>query len=149
MTWLCVFIPLSWWFTRKILPISESFGEAASHSSGVLADIAGNMDAVRSFGQHDNERFRFRESLEEEKRASLRVRWFLIIMNSGLYGGQILFQATFMGLAVFAHTQGQLGIAELVMVSSLSAILLTSVWGLTQHLQGFYDQSGILKATLN
>lgn len=149
MTWLCVFIPLSWWFTRKILPISESFGEAASHSSGVLADIAGNMDAVRSFGQHDNERLRFRESLEEEKRASLRVRWFLIIMNSGLYGGQLLFQAAFMGLVVYAHIQGQLGIAEFVMVSSLSVILLTSVWGLTQHLQGFYDQSGILKATLN
>ncbi len=149
MTWLSVFIPLSWWFTRKILPISESFGEAASHSSGVLADIAGNMDAVRSFGQHDNERLRFRDSLEREKRASLNVRWFLIVMNSGLYGGQILFQAAFMGLAVYAHIQGQLGIAELVMVTSLSAILLTSVWGLTQNLQGFYDQSGILKATLN
>lgn len=147
--WLTIFFPLSWWFTRRILPLSESFGKAASNSSGTLADIAGNMDTVRSFCQQEHERMRFRGSLEREKHASLRVRWFLIVMNSGLYGGQILFQAAFMGLAVYAHIEGQLGIAELVMVSSLSAILLTSVWGLTQNLQGFYDQSGILKATLN
>jgi len=106
------------------------------------------MDTVRAFNQTQSERTNFRITLEAEKQASIQVRWLLIAMGTGLYGGQILFQAAFVGLAVYSHTQGSIGTAELVMISSLSAILLTSVWGVSQHLQGFYDQSGILKAAL-
>jgi len=148
IVWLCLFLPLAWWFAKRILPLSQRFGEAAAHSSGVLGDIAGNMDTVRAFNQTQAERTNFQTSLKAEKQASLRVRWFLIAMGTGLHGGQLVFQAAFVGLAVYAHTQGRIGTAELVMISSLSVILLTSVWGVTQHLQSFYDQSGILKAAL-
>lgn len=148
LIWLFAFLPLSWWFAKRVLPLSQGFGEAASRSSGVLGDIASNMDAVRAFNQIEQERRNFRQSLEAEKQASLRVRWFLILMNTALYGAQILFQSAFVGLAVYAHIQGQIGTPELVMISSLSAILLASVWGLTQNLQGFYDQAGVLRAAL-
>ena len=146
--WLALFLPLAWWFARRVLPLSQGFGEAASHSSGVIGDIVSNMRTVQTFNQVDAERNHVRHSLEAEKAASLRVRWFLIAMGTGLYGAQIIFQAAFVGLAVHAHLLGVIGTPELVMVTSLSAILLSSVWGVTQHLQGFYDQSGILKAAL-
>jgi ATP-binding cassette subfamily B protein len=148
LAWLAFFLPLAWWFARRVLPLSQGFGEAASQSSGLLGDILSNMRTVQTFNQVAGERLRFQQSLEAEKAASYRVRWFLILMNTGLYGAQIVFQAVFVGLAVYAHVHGVIGTPELVMVTSLSAILLASVWGVTQHLQGFYDQSGLLKAAL-
>ncbi len=147
--WLALFLPLAWWFARRVLPLSQGFGEAASRSSGVVADIVSNIRTVQAFNQVYAERKVVRQSLEAEKAASLRVRWFLIAMNTGLYGSQIIFQAAFVGRSDHALLGRGIGSPELVMVTSLSAILLSSVWGVAQQLQGFYDQSGILKAALS
>jgi len=40
-------------------------------------------------------------------------------------------------------------LGDVVMMISLSAILVTNIWGMSQQLQGFYDQTGILQAALS
>jgi len=146
--WLACFLAVSWWFARRVLPLSKAFGEAASHSTGVLSDITSHMDAVRANARQVFERARFLEALEGEKEASIRTRRFLLAMMLGLYSALLGFQALFIGLGVHSHLAGQISLGDVVMMISLSAILVTNIWGLSQQLQGFYDQTGVLQAAL-
>lgn len=149
MVWLVVFLGVSWWFAKRVLPLSKAFGEAASHSTGILSDITSHMDAVRANARQDFERERFQEALESEKAASIRTRRFLLAMMLGLYSALLGFQALFIGLGVNAYLANEVSLGDVVMMISLSAILVTNIWGMSQQLQGFYDQTGILQAALS
>ena len=65
-----------------------------------------------------------------------------------LYSGLLLFQSVFIGLGIYGFLNAELNLGEVVMVISLAAILSTNVWGLSQQLQSFYDQLGILQSAL-
>lgn len=149
MVWLVLFLAVSWWFAKRVLPLSKAFGEAASHSSGILADITSHMDAVRANARQGEERERFLEALASEKAASMRTRRFLLLMMLGLYTALLGFQAIFIGLGVRAYLAGEVSLGDVVMMVSLSAILVTNIWGMSQQLQGFYDQTGVLQAALS
>jgi len=148
LAWLVGFLGISWWFARRVLPLSKAFGEAASLSTGVLSDITSHMDTVRANARGAFERERFLQALEVEKTASIRTRRFLLAMMLALYSALLGFQAIFIGMGVYSHLNGHISLGEVVMMISLSAILTTNIWGLSQQLQGFYDQTGILEAAL-
>lgn len=148
LIWLFGFLMLSWRLAIQCLPLSKRFGEAASASAGLLGDIFTNIDLVKSYAKHDGEERGLECALEKEKQCSHRVRWFLIRMALTLYSALLLFQSIFIGLGIYGFLRGELNLGEVVMVISLAAILSTNIWGLSQQLQGFYDQLGILQSAL-
>ena len=148
LIWLIGFLTLSWRLAIKCLPLSKQYAEAASQSAGLLGDIFSNIDLVKSHARHDREESGLERALEVEKQCSHRVRWFLIRMALTLYSGLLLFQSVFIGLGIYGFLNAELNLGEVVMVISLAAILSTNVWGLSQQLQSFYDQLGILQSAL-
>jgi ATP-binding cassette subfamily B protein len=148
LIWLIGFLVLSWRLAIQCLPLSKRFGEAASQSAGLLGDIFSNIDLVKSNARHDGEERGLQQALEVEKQCSHRVRWFLIRMALMLYSGLLIFQSVFIGLGIYGFLNAELNLGEVVMVISLAAILSTNVWGLSQQLQSFYDQLGILQSAL-
>ncbi len=148
LIWLAGFLALSWRLAIQCLPLSKRFGEAASQSAGLLGDIFSNIDLVKSNARHEGEERGLEQALEVEKQCSHRVRWFLIRMALMLYSGLLIFQSVFIGLGIYGFLNAQLNLGEVVMVISLAAILSTNVWGLSQQLQSFYDQLGILQSAL-
>lgn len=146
--WLVLFSIAATFFAKRSVPLFKAFGEEVSASTGLLADINGQMDLVRSNAQRLSERRRLGGALLREKMASVRNRWFLLGMILVLYSALIGFQCLFIGLAVQAFLQGQMRLAEVVMVVSLATILITNVWALFEQLIQFFEQVGILASAL-
>jgi ATP-binding cassette subfamily B protein len=149
MVWLIGFLSLSAWFAKRCVPLFKEFGDQVSESTGALVDVTSHMQTVRSSVKTIRERLNILAKLEQEKSASVRTRWFLMFMFGVLYSLLLLFQSAFMGLAVKAYLAGEFGLGEVVMVSSLAAILVANVWGLSTQLLQYFEQIGTLKSALN
>jgi ATP-binding cassette, subfamily B, bacterial len=146
--WLSVFGVVAVWFARRSVPLFKAFGEQASASTGILADITAQMDLVRSNAQGSAERVRLWQALWREQTASVRTRWFLLFMMAVLYTALIGFQCLFIALAVQAYLDAEMRLGEVMMVVSLAAILLTNVWALFEQLVLFFEQVGTLASAL-
>jgi ATP-binding cassette subfamily B protein len=149
VVWLIGFISLSVWFAKRCVPLFKEFGDQVSESTGTLVDVTSHMQTVRSSVKTIHERLNILAKLEKEKSASKKTRWFLIWMFGVLYSLLIFFQGAFIGLAVSSYISGEFGLGEVVMISSLAAILVSNVWGLSTQLLQYFEQIGTLKSALN
>ena len=148
IAWLAGFLALSAWFAKKCVPLFKDFGDQVSESTGTLVDITSHMQTVRSSVKTIRERLNILAKLEKEKSASIRTRWFLILMFGVLYSLLLLFQSAFIGLAIQSYLSGAFGLGEVVMIISLAAILVANVWGLSTQLLSYFEQIGTLKSAL-
>jgi ATP-binding cassette subfamily B protein len=147
--WLIGFISLSAWFAKRCVPLFKEYGDQVSESTGTLVDVTSHMQTVRSSVKTISERLNILAKLEKEKSASKNTRWFLMLMFGVLYSLLILFQSAFIGLAVRSYISGEFGLGEVVMISSLAAILVANVWGLSTQLLQYFEQIGTLKSALS
>ncbi len=149
LLWVGVYFWLSYWFARKTAPMFKEYTRVSSRCGGVMTDIVGNIDLVRSFVKQQTELERVAVDLALECKTSEHNRKFVMFMNFVLYSGVLLFQSGFIGYALYLFLHGQLSVGDVVMVISLSSILVLNVNGLSGQLLAFYEQVGSLTAALD
>jgi ATP-binding cassette subfamily B protein len=147
--WLALYLPLTAVLARRCLALSRAFSDEVSASTGTIVDVVTNADLVRAFARGPYECARVATALGRELEASQRLRWYLVIMWLVLYTGLLLFQIAFVTLAVRETLHGRMSVGEVVMVFSLSAILVTNVWGLSQRMLELFEQLGVLESALD
>lgn len=146
--WMAAHLTLSALLARRCLALSRAFSEEVSATTGQMVDVIANIELVRAFARRAAERARLSDGLMEELRRSRALRWFLTKMWFVLFNALLVFQITLIGIAVSEALAGRMSVGDFAMVFSLASIVGANVWGLSTRMLHFFEQLGVLSASL-
>jgi ATP-binding cassette subfamily B protein len=146
--WAAVYVGASAGLARRCIRLSKSFSDAVSTSAGKLIDSIANADTVRSFANWRHERAVLGGFLGEERRRSVRLRWFLTLIK--------IFQAVAVlamlgGLVLFSLGEtlaGRMDIGAFVLVFTLTGMIGLNVWNLSSRMIDFFEVTGTLSEAI-
>ncbi len=146
--WTVAYLGVSIFLARRCLTLSRALSEEVSRSTGVMVDIVGNSEIVRSFARRPFECLRMAGAVENEANASRRLRWFLIFMWLVLFNALLAFQIAFIALAIDQTVSGRMSVGDMVMIFSLAAILGNNVWNLCTRFTDLFEHLGVIESSL-
>lgn len=145
---LAGFIVLSYFIAKRSLDKARIFGRAESNSAGVMLDICSNMELILSSNQQKNEHKKIAESLEDEKKASVENRKYILLISILTSTYLLVFQIYILGPMLLRYLDEKVSLGELIMSITLSFFVTKSLATLIGQLQNFLEQYGILKSSL-
>lgn len=146
--WVIVFLGIAALMSKRCIGLSKEMSDQQSSVTGRLVDSIGNAELVRAFVRRDFERGHLSAFLDSERRASRRLRWFLLFMHFYQYTGVWVFQVGLIAFTVAEALAGRLTIGDFVMVFSLSNIIAWNVWQLSTRMLELFEQTGVLREAL-
>jgi len=148
VAWTTLYLGTSALLARRCLTLSLALSEEITTSTGRLIDIITNADIVRAFAKAFAERRMLSVFLRRERKASERLRRFLILMRSFQAAGGILFVAALAGLAMHDTVNGVMSVGVFTMVFVLANTVTAHMRNLSNRMLEFFEQLGILKEAL-
>jgi ATP-binding cassette, subfamily B, bacterial len=140
--WAVSFVGISYWLATLCQPHAFRAAAARSETTGKVVDSVTNLTSVKLFARLEHERQYLDKYLDQEMRAirtsvwySERVRWFQFGAAAVLKVG-ILYYA----LSLWEH--GQIGVADFVMATSLSFLIINEARNLSRRFLEFFEFVG-------
>jgi ATP-binding cassette subfamily B protein len=149
VAWAAVYVGISALLARRCQRLSHEFSEAASTSAGRLIDSIANADSVRSFARWRFERSFISGFMAEERRRSMRLRWYLAVMRLFQAVAVLTMLAVMAYIAISGAIDRSLDIGSFVMVLTLTNMVGLNVWNLSNRLLDFFEQLGTLSEALD
>ena len=142
--WMLVYLIGSALLARRCVTLSKTFSASVSTSSGKLIDAISNADTIRSFARWRHERVFLDEFLEAERRGSIKLRRFLVIIRLFQSGGVITMMAALGYVALVDLLAARSDLGSFTLVFSLSGLIAMNVWNLSNRMLDFFDNMGNL-----
>ncbi|BAZ52995.1 ABC transporter-like protein [Nostoc sp. NIES-4103] len=140
--WAVVFISISFWLATRCRPYARQAAAARSKTAGIIVDSVTNLSSVRLFARLGFERRYLNEQLAQELRDvrksnwySERVRWFQFISAAVLKIGTLYYSLSL-------WSRGQIAIADFVMATSLSLLIISEARNLSRRFLEFFEHIG-------
>src|SRR5262249_39735652 len=133
---------------RRCLTLSLNLSEEITTSTGRLIDVITNADIVRAFAKAIEERRLLSVFLMRERRASVRLRRFLMLMRAVQSLAGIALVAAMAGFAMRDTLRGAISVGTFTMVFVLSNTVSAHVRTLSSRMLEFFEQLGILSEAL-
>ncbi|MDF2387967.1 ABC transporter ATP-binding protein [Nostoc ellipsosporum NOK] len=140
--WAVVFISISFWLATRCRPYARQAAAARSKTAGMIVDSVTNLSSVRLFARLGFERRYLNEQLAQELRDvrksnwySERVRWFQFISAAVLKIGTLYYSLSL-------WSRGQIGVADFVMATSLSLLIISEARNLSRRFLEFFEHIG-------
>ncbi|ENO83404.1 carbohydrate ABC transporter [Thauera linaloolentis 47Lol = DSM 12138] len=140
--WAVAFVALSWWLATRCQPYAVQAAAARSETTGRLVDSVTNLFSARLFARLGFERSLLDDQLAVELRAvrrsmwySERVRWFQFAAAAVLKVGTLWY-------ALRLWSQGLIGVAEFVLATSLSLLIINEARNLSRRFLEFFEFIG-------
>jgi ATP-binding cassette subfamily B protein len=147
--WMLIYLIGSSLLAYRCVKLSKSFSAAVSTSSGKLIDAISNADTIRSFAHWRHERVFLDEFLEQERRRSIKLRRFLLVIRLFQSVGVLSMMAAlgYVALTDMLERGGDLG--SFTLVFSLSGLIALNVWNLSNRMLDFFDNMGTLTEAID
>lgn len=147
--WVCVYIIVSVLLAKRCVSLSAAFSAQGSIVSGKMVDAIGNAESIRAFARWRYERSNLGEAFAEERRRSIKLRWFLITMRLFQAVAILSMIATLSYMAISKVLNGQMDIGAFSMVFGLTSFISMNVWSLSNELLDFFEAIGTLTESLD
>ncbi len=148
-SWAVAFIGISFWLAMKSRPFSVNAAAARSETTGKVVDSVSNLTSVKLFARLGFERDFLDKYLSQEMRdvrASLvyseRIRRFQFLAAAVL-------KVTVVWYSLRLWGQGKIGVAEFVMATSMSLLLITEARNLSRRFLEFFEFIGNVSNGVN
>jgi ATP-binding cassette subfamily B protein len=142
--WMLVYLIGSALLARRCVTLSKLFSASVSTSSGKLIDAISNADTIRSFARWRHERVFLDDFLEAERRGSVKLRRFLVVIRLFQSGGVITMMAALGYVALVDLLAARSDLGSFTLVFSLSGLIAMNVWNLSNRMLDFFDNMGNL-----
>ena len=142
--WMLIYLIGSALLARRCVALSKAFSAAVSTSSGKLIDAISNADTIRSFARWRHERVFLDAFLEAERRRSVGVRRFLVVIRLFQSGGVLTMMAALGYVALVDLLAGRSDLGSFTLVFTLSGLIAMNVWNLSNRMLDFFDNMGNL-----
>jgi ATP-binding cassette subfamily B protein len=141
-TWAAAFVGISFWLAMRSRPFSVKAAAARSETTGKVVDSVSNLTSVKLFARLGFERLFLDRYLDQEMRSirasltySERIRRFQFLAAAVLKVGVVWYSLRLWG-------QGKIGVAEFVMATSMSLLLITEARNLSRRFLEFFEFIG-------
>jgi ATP-binding cassette, subfamily B, bacterial len=142
LLWSVTFVSISVLLARRTQPLAHAASSARSHTVGYVVDSVSNQAAVRLFSRHQHEKSLLDSAYARELGTVLRsnlamerVRWFQ-------FGASAVLKAGTVGLAVWLHARGAIGVGQFVMAVSLALLIIGEVRNLSRRFLELFEYLG-------
>lgn len=146
--WSLLYMAASAALARRCLALSRNLSREISTSAGRLIDSVSNAELIRAFARTAFERQFLATFLGRERDASRRLRLFIAIAHTFQHGATVAFQIALIALAVTEVIDGTMSAGDFVMVVSLSTLIATQVWSLSNRFLDFFEQYGTVSDSI-
>jgi ATP-binding cassette subfamily B protein len=140
--WAACFVGISYWLATRCQPFAFKASAARSETTGKVVDSVTNLTSAKLFARLDFEREYLDEYLQRELRAirqsnwySERVRWFQFSAAAVLKIGVLYY-------SLQLWSDGQIGVADFVMATSLSFLIINEARNLSRRFLEFFEFIG-------
>ncbi|MES2354450.1 MAG: ABC transporter ATP-binding protein [Pseudomonadota bacterium] len=140
--WAIFFIAISYWLAARCQPYSFRAAAARSETTGIVVDSVTNLTSARLFARLGYEREHLDTTLRKELKTvkesiwySEQVRWFQFISAAILKIGTLYYALVLWG-------KGEIGVAEFVMATSLSLLIINEARNLSRRFLEFFELIG-------
>jgi ATP-binding cassette subfamily B protein len=140
--WALAFVGNSFWLALKSRPFAVKAAAARSETTGKVVDSVSNLTSVKLFARLGFEREFLDRYLTQEMRAvraslaySERIRRFQFLAAAVLKVAVVWYSLRLWG-------QGKIGVAEFVLATSMSLLLITEARNLSRRFLEFFEYVG-------
>jgi ATP-binding cassette, subfamily B, bacterial len=140
--WALVFVVVCYWLATRCQPYALRAAAARSETTGKVVDSVTNLISSKLFARLRFERSYLDGTLDQELRAvrraswyAERVRWFQFVSAAVLKVGLLYYALRLWG-------DGQIGVAEFVMATSLSFLIINEARNLSRRFLEFFEFIG-------
>ncbi len=149
VAWSVAYMAFSARLARRCLVLSRTLSDEISTSTGRLIDAISNAELVRAFARAAFERDFIAVFLRRERDASHRIRRFLAVAHLFQHGATLAFQIGLIAVAVTEVIGGTMTAGDFVMVVSLSTLIATQVWSLSNRFLEFFEHYGTVADSID
>jgi ATP-binding cassette subfamily B protein len=140
--WASAFISICYLLATRCQPYALRAAAARSESTGKIVDSVTNLTSAKLFARLDYERSYLGRYLDRELAAvgtsswyAERVRWFQ-------FGSAAVLKVGLLYYSLRLWAEGQIGVAEFVMATSLSLLIITEARNLSRRFLEFFEFVG-------
>ncbi|MDR2093503.1 MAG: ABC transporter ATP-binding protein/permease [Azoarcus sp.] len=140
--WAIGFVFLSWWLAMRCRPYAVESAAARSVTTGKLVDSVTNLFSARLFARFGFERDHLDEQLAVELKAVRRAMWYQERVKWFQFCAAAVLKLGILWYALDLWGQGQIGVAEFVLATSLSLHIINETRNLSRRFLDFFEFIG-------
>ncbi|CAN92810.1 ABC transporter family carbohydrate exporter [Sorangium cellulosum So ce56] len=140
--WAVLFVGISYWLATRCQPHAVRAASARSETTGKLVDSVTNLTSARLFARFGFERAYLDEQLKHELRAVRRSNWYSERVRWFQFASAALLKVGTLYQALRLWERGDIGVAEFVMATSLSLLIINEARNLSRRFLEFFEFVG-------
>ncbi|XXV20936.1 ABC transporter ATP-binding protein [Sorangium sp. So ce1182] len=140
--WAVLFVGISYWLATRCQPHAVRAASARSETTGKLVDSVSNLTSARLFARFGFEREYLDEQLVRELRAVRRSNWYSERVRWFQFASAALLKVGTLYQALTLWQRGAIGVAEFVMATSLSLLIINEARNLSRRFLEFFEFVG-------
>jgi ATP-binding cassette subfamily B protein len=140
--WAAAFVAISYWLARRCQPFAFKAAAARSETTGKVVDSVTNLTSAKLFARLDYEREYLDEYLQKELRAIRRSNWYSERVRWFQFSAAALLKIGVLYLSLQLWGEGKIGVADFVMATSLSFLIINEARNLSRRFLEFFEFIG-------
>ncbi|XXS74724.1 ABC transporter ATP-binding protein [Sorangium sp. So ce131] len=140
--WAVLFVGISYLLATRCQPHAVRAASARSETTGKLVDSVTNLTSARLFARFGFEREYLNDQLAKELRAVRRSNWYSESVRWFQFTSAALLKVGTLYYALTLWRRGEIGVAEFVMATSLSLLIINEARNLSRRFLEFFEFVG-------
>ncbi|WP_420854443.1 ABC transporter ATP-binding protein [Sorangium cellulosum] len=140
--WAVLFVGISYFLATRCQPHAVRAASARSETTGKLVDSVTNLTSARLFARFGFEREYLNDQLARELRAVRRSNWYSESVRWFQFTSAALLKVGTLYYALTLWRHGEIGVAEFVMATSLSLLIINEARNLSRRFLEFFEFVG-------
>jgi len=125
-----LYVPLVWFFRKRLTPLNRKWSEAETKKNGLLADSISNILAIKAFSNESKEITRYRKKSDAVYSHSIKT--MTKNMNQELVTGaiQVTLYVSVIGFSIWLATTGRIAVGIIYLCLDYIRTILMRLWDL-------------------
>ena len=140
--WAVAFVACSYYLATRCQPFAFKASSARSETTGKVVDSVTNLTSVKLFARLDHERAYLDTYLDKEMRAIRRSNWYSERVRWFQFGSAAVLKIGILYYALKLWGDGAIGVADFVMATSLSFLIINEARNLSRRFLEFFEFVG-------
>nr|MBF0685968.1 ABC transporter ATP-binding protein [Pseudomonas sp.] len=142
LAWSIAFVGVSFWLARRARPYAQRHAAARAETSGRIVDAVTNLVSVRLFSRLAHEYRHLKQTQDKEIAIGRNAMWFNEKVQWFQMSAALVLKVGTLYFAITLWRDGEIGIAEFVMATSLSLLIIGEARNIGRRFLDMFEYIG-------
>jgi ATP-binding cassette subfamily B protein len=131
--WAVFFVSVTFYFSKNISLLSESFSASKSVLSGKIVDAVTNLSNMRLFARNKYENSRLDSAVTETVDKDRSMQWYILKMRIFWDISFISLLGSMLGALIFLYSKDKITVGDFAFIITLSVNIFMHMWNLANQ----------------